>query len=246
MKKSFLRVNQPVYRVKLPSGLELSYKPFLVRHEKALLTASEISKDSGEQKHVIETLRNVIQECLDVQGQEDVNVDELPIFDIEMLFLHLRSRSIGEEINLKLICPDDNETQVDYTLSIDQIKTKTFPEHTNVIDLQNYKFYMRYPGLKSFVKFNFLRQNEYDDILELLSDCVDKIVDTETEEAIDRRDINSEEVKEFFESLPRKEFEKINKFFETMPKIYHEARVTNPKTKVKSKIELQGLSDFLS
>lgn len=245
MKKKFLQVNQPVYKVTLPSGLEVSYKPFLVKHEKALLTASEISKDSGDQKQVIETLRNVLQECLDVHNQE-IDVDDLPIFDIEMLFLHLRSRSIGEEINLKLICPDDNETQVDYTLSIEDIKIKNSPEHTNVVDLQNYKFYMKYPGLKTFVKFNFLRQTEYDDVLDLLADCVDKIVDTETEEAITFKDINPEEVKEFFESLPRKEFEKLNKFFETMPKIYHEAKVTNPKTKVKSKIELQGLSDFLS
>lgn len=245
MKKSFLKVSQPVYKVTLPSGKEISYKPFLVRHEKALLTASEISKDSGDQRQVLETLRNVLQECLDVHGQE-IDVDELPIFDIEMLFLHLRARSIGEEINLRLVCPDDKETQVDYTLTIEQVKTKTFPEHKREVQLLNYMFYMKYPNIKSFVKFNFLKQNDYDDILELLSDCVEKIVDLETEDAIDSKDINPEEVKEFFESLPRKEFEKLNKFFETMPKIYHEAKIVNPKTKVKSKIELQGLLDFLS
>lgn len=237
MKK--LKINQPVYKVSLPSGQDVAYTPFKIGHEKALQVALETENDRA----IKETLRNVLDECLDVSGQK-IDVGKLPTFDLEMLFLHLRARSIGETIDLKVTCPDDNETEVEVEIPIDKIKPKLNKDHSKEVKIGQYIFNMKYPGFDQFITLN-MTGSEMEDVIKLIAASIDTIIDTETEEVIDAGEYGEAELVEFLESLPQFEFIKIRSFFDTMPKISYTVKIVNPKTKVKSSIDLEGMSAFL-
>ena len=223
----------PSYELELPStGKTIKYRPFLVKEEKLLVLALE-SEDNGQ---ISTAIQAVLKSCIKSRG---VKVEQLPTFDIEYLFLHIRGKSVGEEIEVNLICPDDNETSVPVTINIDDIAVQKPKDHNKQIKLdKNLMMELKYPSLEQFVKnnFDFEGGSQVDQSFEVIAGCIDKIY-TE-EEVWSTSDCTKKEVKNFLEQMSSKQFKEIEKFFETMPKLSHEVEITNPNTKVKSTVVL--------
>ena len=236
------KISTPSYELELPStGETVNYRPFLVKEEKVLVIALE----SEDTKQITTAIRNVIRNCVLTKG---IKVDELPTFDIEYLFLNIRGKSVGEEIEVNITCPDDDETQVKVTIDLDDIKVQKNEDHTNRIKLDNsLMMEMKYPSLDQFIKSNFdfsEGKNAMDQSFELIASCIDKIY-TE-EEVWAAADCTKKEVTEFLESMNSSQFKEIEKFFETMPKLSHTLSVKNPKTKKTNDVVLEGLASFFA
>ena len=229
----------PTYELELPStGKTIKYRPFLVKEEKLLVLALE-SEDNGQ---ISTAIQAVLKSCIKSRG---VKVEQLPTFDIEYLFLHIRGKSVGEEIEVNLICPDDNETSIPVRINIDDIAVQKPKDHNKQIKLdKNLMMELKYPSLEQFVKnnFDFEGGSQVDQSFEVIAGCIDKIY-TE-EEVWSTSDCTKKEVVSFLEQMSSKQFKEVEKFFETMPKLSHEVEITNPNTKVKSTVVLEGLSSF--
>jgi hypothetical protein len=235
------KISTPTYELELPSTEQkIKYRPFLVKEEKLLLIALE----SEDIKQITTAIKTVIKNCIETRG---IKVEILPTFDIEYLFLNIRAKSVGEEIDVNIICPDDESTTVKVTLNVDEIKVTKNEDHKNTIKIDdNIMMEMKYPSLDQFIKsnFDFTEKNTIDQSFELISDCVDKIY-TE-EEVWSSSDVAKKELIEFLEQMNSSQFKQIETFFETMPKLSHKIEVTNPNTKVKSEVVLEGLSSFFA
>jgi hypothetical protein len=235
------KIATPTYELELPStGQEIQYRPFLVKEEKLLVLALE----SEDTKEITTAIKNVIKSCIKTRG---IKVESLPTFDIEYLFLNIRGKSVGEEIEVNVMCPDDGETYVPVKISIDDIHVQKNEEHTNKIKLDsNLMMEMKYPSLEEFIKsnFDFSAESTMDQSFDLVASCVDKIYNEE--EVWAAADCTKKEINEFLEQMNSAQFKEIEKFFETMPKLSHEIKVTNPNTKVESTVVLEGLSSFFA
>ena len=235
------KISTPTYELELPStGKPIKYRPFLVREEKLLVLAME-SEDS---KQITNAIKTVIKNCIETRG---IKVEALPTFDIEYLFLNIRGKSVGEEVELSIICPDDGQTTVPVKILLDDIVVVKDPEHNNKIKLDDsLMMEMKYPSLDQFIKSNF--DFNSDDVVnqsfDLISSCIDKIYNEE--EVWDTRDVTKKELEEFLDQMNSNQFKQIEKFFETMPKLSHTLKVTNPNTDVESEIVLEGLTSFFA
>ena len=231
----------PTYELELPStGKKIKYRPFLVKEEKLLVLALETEST----KDISNAIKTVLKNCIQTRG---VKVDNLPTFDIEYLFLNIRGKSVGEEVEVNLIAPDDEVTEVPVTINIDDIKIQKSEEHTNKVKLDNeLVMEMKYPSLDQFIKsnFDFTEEVSMDQSFDLIASCIDKIYNEE--EVWSTADCTKKEVKEFLEQMNSMQFKEIEKFFETMPKLSHSVTFTNPKTKVESTVVLEGLSSFFA
>ena len=189
-------------------------------------------------------IKNVLKNCIQTRG---IKVENLPTFDIEYLFLNIRGKSVGEDIEVNLICPDDDVTQVPTTINIDDIKIQKDEKHTNKIKLDdNLMMEMKYPSLDQFIRsnFDFTEDSNVDQSFELIAACIDKIYNEE--EVWSTADCTKKEVRDFLEQMNSMQFKEIEKFFETMPKLSHSVTFTNPKTEVESTVVLEGLSSFFA
>lgn len=233
------KISTPTYELELPStGETIKYRPFLVKEEKLLVLALE----SEDMKQITTAIKTVIKNCIQ---SKNIKVETLPTFDIEFLFLNIRGKSVGEEIEVNLISPDDGETPVLVNILIDDIKVKKNEEHTNKIKVDaNLMMEMKYPSLDQFIKsnFDFNSTNTVDQSFDLIASCIDKIYNDE--EVWDTTDVTKKELNEFLDQMNSQQFKQIEKFFETMPKLSHEVKLTNPNTKVESTVVLEGLSSF--
>ena len=231
----------PTYELELPStGKPIKYRPFLVKEEKLLVLALE----TEDTKEISNAIKAVLKNCIQTKG---IKVESLPTFDIEYLFLNIRGKSVGEEIQVNLIAPDDGETSVPVTINIDEIKVNKSEDHTNKIKLDdNLMMEMKYPSLDQFIKNNFDISGNVgiDQSFELIASCVDKIYNEE--EVWAAADVTKKELIDFLEQMNSIQFKQIERFFETMPKLSHEITFTNPKTKVESTVVLEGLSSFFA
>ena len=231
----------PTYELELPStGKKVKYRPFLVKEEKLLVLALE----TEDTKDISNAIKTVLKNCIQTRG---VKVENLPTFDIEYLFLNIRGKSVGEEVEVNLIAPDDEVTQVPVTINIDDIKIQKSEDHTNKVKLDaELVMEMKYPSLDQFIKsnFDFTEEVSMDQSFDLIASCIDKIYNEE--EVWSTADCTKKEVKEFFEQMNSMQFKEIEKFFETMPKLSHSVTFTNPKTKVESTVVLEGLSSFFA
>ena len=231
----------PTYELELPStGKKVKYRPFLVKEEKLLVLALETENT----KDISTAIKTVLKSCIQSRG---VKVDNLPTFDIEYLFLNIRGKSVGEEVEVNLIAPDDEVTEVPVTIDIDDIKIQKSEEHNNKVKLDDSLIMeMKYPSLDQFIKSNFDFGDEVtmDQSFDLIASCIDKIYNEE--EVWSTADCTKKEVKEFLEQMNSMQFKEIEKFFETMPKLSHSVTFTNPKTKVESTVVLEGLSSFFA
>tara|TARA_Y100001934_G_C12222569_1_gene711433 strand:- start:207 stop:926 length:720 start_codon:yes stop_codon:yes gene_type:complete len=231
----------PTYDLVLPStGEELQFRPFLVREEKLLVLALE----SEDPKQITTAIKTVIKNCILTDG---IKVEFLPTFDIEYLFLNIRGKSVGEEIEVNVLCPDDEETYVPVTINIDEIKVKKNDKHDRLIKIDSsIAMEMKYPSLEQFIKsnFDFSGENNVEQSFDLIATCISQILTAE--ETWDLDSVPKDEVIAFLDQMNSSQFKLIEKFFETMPKLSHDIEVTNPNTKVTSTVVLEGLSSFFA
>ena len=234
------KIATPTYELVLPSTKKtIKYRPFLVKEEKLLVLALE----TEDQKQITSAIKSVLKNCIQTRG---VKVETLPTFDIEFLFLNIRGKSVGEEVDVNIIAPDDGVTEIPVKIDIDQIQVIESPEHNNQIKLNDeLMMEMKYPSLEQFIKNNFdLNQSNFDQSFDLIASCVNKIYSEDEVWSAD--DVSKKEIIEFLESMNSIQFKDIEKFFETMPKLSHTVKVKNQKTGVESEVVLEGLSSFFA
>ena len=233
------KIATPTYELVLPSsGRKIKYRPFLVKEEKILIIALE----SQDQKQIATAVKSILSSCILTRGTK---VDKLSTFDIEYLFLNVRGKSVGEQIEVMVTCPDDGKTQVPMSINIDSIKVQKDDDHTPDIVLDDmYTLRMKYPSLTEFIKNNFgsLDEMSVDDTFDLIASCIDQVYSEE--ESWASEECTKKELTTFVESLNSNQFKKVEKFFETMPKLSHKVKVTNPNTNVESEIKIEGLQNF--
>ena len=233
------KIATPTYELVLPSTDQtIQFRPFLVKEEKLLVLALE----SEDNKQITTAIKSVLKNCVLTKG---IKVEQLPTFDIEFLFLNIRGKSVGEELEVNIVCPDDEKTQVTVDINLDDIQVQKNEEHNKQIKLdENLMMEMKYPSLDQFIKnnFDFNEKNQMDQSFQLIASCIDKIY-TE-EEVWATADCTKKEVNDFLEQMNSGQFKLIETFFETMPKLSHTISVTNPKTKVESDVVLEGLASF--
>ena len=232
------KIATPTYELVLPSsGRKIKYRPFLVKEEKILIIALE----SQDQKQIASAVKSILTGCILTKGTK---VDKLSTFDIEYLFLNVRGKSVGEQIEVMVTCPDDGKTQVPMSINIDSIKVQKSDNHNADIKLDDtYTLRMRYPSLNEFIKSNFNAEDiKVDDTFELIASCVDQVYSEE--ESWTQEDCTKKELTNFIEQLNSSQFKEIEKFFDTMTKLSHTVKVINPNTKVESEIVIEGLQSF--
>ena len=231
------KLTTPTYELEVPSTDEkVKYRPFLVKEEKILLIAME----SGEQESIVTAIKDIVTEC--TFGKIDLG--GMPMFDVEYIFLQIRSKSVGEVSTLKLLCPDDKETYVNVDVDLSNIMVHVDKGHNPKIELtEEMGMIMTYPTIDSITGLDGADINT-SNMLDVISSCVLQIYDKKGEEVFDAKDQTKKEIIEFIEQLNTKQFQAVQTFFDTMPKLKHTIEVENPKTKVKSEVVLQGLNDF--
>ena len=236
------KIATPTYELELPStGETIAYRPFLVKEEKLLVLAME----SEDTKTITRAIKEVLKSCI----KSKIKVEHLPTFDIEYLFLNIRGKSVGEEVEVTVICPDDEKTEVDVTIPIDEIRVQKSKGHSNTIPLDDtLSMKMKYPSLDQFIQSNFdtagSSGSQLEQSFDLIGSCIDTIYSEE--EAWPASESSKKELTEFLEQLNSSQFQAVENFFETMPKLSYEVPVTNPKTKKKSTVTLEGLASFFA
>ena len=230
-------VETATYELTLPSkDVKVKFRPFLVREEKILLQALE----SGEDKDMTNALKQIVHSC--TFGK--VNIDTLPLFDVEFIFLQIRAKSVGEIAKLKLLCPDDSKTYAEVEIDLSKVEVHVDDDHTNNIVIDEKKkigVILSYPTINS-AKGKSLKGEKTKQMFDILANSIYQIY--EGDKIHTPSDYSNEEMHKFIESLDTKTYKKINDFFDTMPKLKQDVEIENPKTKVKSKITLSGLADF--
>ena len=233
------KIATPTYSMVLPSlEKEIQYRPFLVKEEKLLVLALE----SEDTKQITTAIKAVLKSCVQTKG---IKVESLPTFDIEYLFLNIRGKSVGETIDVNIICPDDEKTSVKVEIDLDDIKVIKNENHSNKVQLdKNLMMELKYPSLDEFIKnnFDFKDENAMEQSFKLIASCIDKIYNEE--EVWIAADCTRKEITEFLESMNSSQFKKIEEFFTSMPKLSHTIKVKNPETKVESEVVLEGLASF--
>ena len=234
-------ISTPTYELVLPSSnRKIKFRPFLVKEEKILILAME----SQDTKQIANAVKNVIAHCILTRG---IKVEKLSTFDIEYLFLNIRGKSVGEEIEVMVTCPDDGKTQVPALINIDSIKVQKSDDHEKDIVLDDqYTLRMKYPSLNEFIKNNFASAEEMnvDDTFDLIASCIDQVYSEE--ESWASEECTKKELTTFIESLNSSQFKKVETFFETMPKLSHTVIVTNPNTKKENEVKIERLQNFFA
>ena len=224
----------PEYECELPvSNLKVKYRPFLVKEEKLLYLAMESQKE----KEMVNAVKTIIKNCTDLK----VNLNKIPTFEIEYLFLRIRAKAVGEISEFTVTCPDDEKTTVDVKLPLESIEIQQDENHSKEIKLDDkVGIVMQYPSLDLFVDQNLREDPNIEDMFKLAAQCIEKVYDEE--EVYDKFTVK--EALDFIGELNSEQFQKIQDFFDTIPKLRHELTVTNPKTNVESTIPLEGLAAF--
>ena len=237
------KISTPTYELEIPStGKKIKYRPFLVREEKILVMALE----SEDMSQITNAIVEILSDCIITRG---VKVEELATFDIEYLFLNVRAKSVGEEIEVNVTCEDDGETQVQAKIDIDTIKVQKNKDHSNIIKLDDtLSMKLKYPSITQFVENNFEVQDtsgsNVDQSLEMIVSCVEMIYNAD--ECWSAKDTTKKEMLEFVEQMNTKQFKEIENFFTTMPKLSHTLVVKNPNTKKDNEVVLEGLASFFT
>ena len=231
------KIDVPIYELTVPSTDEkIKYRPFLVKEEKLLLIAME----SGENSDILRAVKDIVDSCT----FNKMKIGNMPMFDVEYIFLQIRSKAVGEVSTLRVLCLDDMKTYAKVEVDLNEIEVRVTDAHTNKIELSDEMgVIMKYPTVDSFV------ENKIDDIspanmLDVIVACIDKIYDKKGEEVFDAKDSTKKELVDFVEQMNTTQFADVQKFFDTMPSLTHEITVKNPKTKKESKVTLNGLNDF--
>jgi hypothetical protein len=227
----------PTYELEIPSTDEkIKYRPFLVKEEKILMMAMESKKNTD----IVQAVKDIVSECT----FNKVNIDTVPMFDVEYIFLNIRAKSVGEVSKLKLLCPDDKETYAECEVNLSEVEVQVGDDHTNKIELDNgMGMIMKYPSIDSFKETGITTINA-SNMLDVIGACILQIYEEDGKKTYDPKDQTKKELTEFIEQLNTAQFKEVQKFFDTMPKLKHEITIKNPKTKKESKVTLTGLNDF--
>ena len=231
------KLTTPTYELEVPSTDEkVQYRPFLVKEEKILLIAME----AGKTEDIIEAVKQIVSECT----FNKLDLGRMPMFDVEYIFLQIRSKSVGEVSKLRLLCPDDKKTYANVEVNLDEVKVQVDEGHNNKIELENKMgMIMTYPSVDTFKKSGITTINA-SNMLDVIGTCILQIYENDGEKVYSAQDQTKKELSEFIESLQSKYFQKVQQFFDTMTKLRHTVKVKNPKTKKESEIVLAGLQDF--
>ena len=231
------KLEVPIYELTVPSTDEkIKYRPFLIKEEKILLIAME----SGANEDVIQAVKQIVSECT----FNTLKLGNMPMFDVEYIFLQIRSKSVGEVSKLKILCRDDGETYANVEVDLTEIEVQVNDDHTNKIELTDEMgVIMRYPTIDSFSTAG-ISDITADNMLDVIVTCIDKIYDKKGEEVYDSKDSSKKELMDFVEQMNTQQFQDVQAFFDSMPKLRHEVTVVNPKTKVENVVALSGLNDF--
>ena len=231
------KLTTPTYELEIPSTDEkISYRPFLVKEEKILLMAME----SGKNEDIVNAIKQIVSECT----YNKLKLGNMPMFDIEYIFLNIRAKSIGEVSKLRVLCPDDKKTYADIEVNLEEVQVQVDDEHTNKIELtDSMGMIMSYPTIDSFMETG-LEKITASNMLDVIGTCILQIYENKGEKVYDAKDQTKKELNEFIEQLSSQQFKQVQKFYDTMPKLKHTIKVKNPKTKKTSEITLQGLNDF--
>ena len=233
------KLTTPTYELEIPSTDEkINYRPFLVKEEKILLMAME----SGKSEDIIQAIKDIVSEC--TFGK--LSLGNLPMFDVEYIFLNIRAKSVGEISKLNLLCPDDKKTYAKVEIDLNDVKVQVGDDHTNKIELtDSMGMIMTYPTIDSFNKTGITTITATN-MLDIIGSCVLQIYEDKGEKVYEAKDQTQKELTEFIESMNTTQFKQIQKFYDSMPKLKHEVKVKNPKTKKESKVTLVGLNDFFA
>ena len=233
-------ISTPTYELTLPSSeRKIKFRPFLVKEEKILILAME-SQDS---KQIATAVKDVLKKCILTRGTK---VEKLSTFDIEYLFLNIRGKSVGEDIEVMVTCPDDKKTYADIEVNLEEVQVQVDDDHTNKIELTNdMGIIMTYPTIDSF-KDTGIQQVNASNMIDIISSCILQIYENKGEKVYEAKDQTQKELTDFIEQMNTEQFKKVQKFFDTMPKLKHKVKVKNPKTKKNSEVELVGLNDFFA
>ena len=233
------KLNTPTYELEVPSTDEkIKYRPFLVKEEKILLMAME----SKENAQIINAVKDIVSSCT----FEKLNVATMPMFDMEYIFLQIRAKSVGEVSKLKILCPDDKKTYASVELDLTKVEVQVGDDHTNKIELtDDMGMIMTYPTIDSFLESG-IEKIDATNMLDVIGSCVLQIYEEKGEKVYEAKDQTKKELTDFIESMNSGQFKKLQSFFDTMPKLKHEVKIKNPKTKKESKVTLTGLNDFFA
>tara|TARA_B100000925_G_C21957571_1_gene451874 strand:+ start:372 stop:1079 length:708 start_codon:yes stop_codon:yes gene_type:complete len=229
-------LNTPTYELTVPStGETLKYRPFLVKEQKVLMIAQE----AGNEKQILGAIGDIIESCT---FGELKNVQNLPTYDIEYIFVNLRARSVGETIDLEITCPDDEKTKVPVTIDLNELKVSKVENHTNVIQLTDtIGMTLRYPSIKNLGAYAGKTKDIAKMTFDVIADCIENIFD----ENEVYEEMTKQELHDFIDQMTTDQFEKVQEFFDTMPKLKHTIKVKNPNTEVESEVVLEGMQSFL-
>ena len=233
------KLNTPTYELEVPSTDEkIKYRPFLVKEEKILMIAME-SKDNGQ---IVNAVKDIVSECT----FNKLDIANLPMFDVEYIFLNIRAKSVGEISKLKILCPDDKKTYASVELDLTKVEVQVGDDHSNKIELtDDMGIIMTYPTIDSFLESGIETVNA-SNMLDVVGSCVLQIYEQKGEKVYQAKDQTKKELTEFIESMNSGQFKKLQSFFDTMPKLTHTIQVKNPKTKKTSDVKLTGLNDFFA
>ena len=231
------KLTTPTYELEVPSTDEkIKYRPFLVKEEKILLIALE----SGENKDIVQAVKSIVAECT----FNKFKVGDMPMFDVEYIFLQIRAKSVGEVSTMRVLCKDDGKTYATVEIDLNEVQVQVSDEHTNKIELSDdMGVIMKYPSIDSFAEGgidNITPSN----MIDVVANCIAQIYDKGGEDVYDAKDSTKKEKVEFIEQMNTKQFAEMQAFFDTMPSLKHTFTVKNPKTKVESEVTLSGLNDF--
>ena len=231
------KIDVPIYELTVPSTDEkIKYRPFLVKEEKLLLIAME----SGENSDILRAVKDIVDSCT----FNKMKIGNMPMFDVEYIFLQIRAKAVGEVSTLRILCRDDMKTYAKVEVDLNEIEVQVTDEHTNKIELTDAMgVIMKYPTIDSFAD-NKIEDISPSNMLDVIVTCINKIYDKKGEEVYDAKDSTKQELIDFVEQMNTTQFADVQKFFDTMPALSHEITVKNPKTKKESKVTLNGLNDF--
>ena len=233
------KLNTPTYELEIPSTDEkIKFRPFLVKEEKVLMMALE-TKDNAQ---IVNAVKDIVSECT----FNKLNISTMPMFDVEYIFLQIRSKSVGEVSKVKILCPDDKKTYTNVEIDLNEVKVQVEDEHTNKIELtDSMGMIMTYPNIDSFTE-NGIQDINASNMLDVIGTCILQIYEDKGEKVYEAKDQTKKELVEFIEQLNTKQFQDVQKFFDTMPRLKHTIKVKNPKTKKTSDVTLSGLNDFFA
>ena len=229
------KLETPTYELQLPStGKNIKYRPFLVKEQKLLMMAQE----SNDEKQITNAMVELVSSCT----FNKIDIEKSPVFDVEYIFLQIRSKAVGSKTRVMITCPDDEETRSEVQINLDEIDVQMKDKHTNEIQLtEKVKMIFRYPLFTDIS--NVKAGNEIQQMFSTINGCIHEI--HFNDQIFNKTDMTEKEIDEFVEALDTENFKKITDFFDSMPKLRHIVSVTNPKTKVKSEVVLEGLQSFL-